>query len=250
VEDNAYLFEVTAGALYVLVGVPLWQLARRSGDVAARLIGVTFLLWGFSYLLYNIPLVLADERLLTPFFFGGRVAYDLGALTMAVFTWKVFRSNERWALGLVLATGVCLGFGIVGSAAVGDWEGVYPLTNPWFWLEWLGMCLPLAWVGCEGLLEHVQARRRAVFGLCEPIVANRFLLWGLVGVFMLSSNFAMLPQYIEYEQEAQFSAAMDALVGLTEIFTIGVIALVFFPPRWYRRWVENGANSAMASDAG
>jgi hypothetical protein len=199
----------------------------------------------FSYLLYNIPLVLEDEGLLTPFFFSGRVAYDLGALTMAVFTLKVFRGKELWALGLVLATGICLGFGIVGSAAVGDWEGIYPLTNSWFWLEWLGMCLPLAWVSWEGLLEHVQARRRMSLGLCDPIVANRFLLWGLVGVFMLSSNFALLPQYIEYEQEAQFSAAMDALVGVAEIFTIGVIALVFFPPRWYRRWVENRTKPAM-----
>jgi hypothetical protein len=240
VEDSAYLFEITAGGLYVLVGIPLWQLARRTGDVAARLIGITFLLWGFSYLLYNLPLVLQDERLMVPFFFGGRVAYDLGALTMAVFTLRVFRKNESWARGLLLATLACLAFGLIGSAAVGDWEGIYPLTNPWFWVEWLGMCLPLAWVSVEGLLEYTRASRRMALGLCDPIVANRFLLWCLVGVMMLSSNFAFLPQYIEYEQEAQFSAAMDALVGGLEIFTIGLIGLVFFPPRWYRRWVENG----------
>ena len=86
-------------------------------------------------------------------------------------------------------------------------------------------------------------------GLCGPIVSNRFLLWGLVGLIMLSSNFALIPQYIEYEQEAQFSGAMDALVGIFEIFTIGLIALVFFPPRWYRRWVENGSAPAMDPSA-
>jgi hypothetical protein len=236
--------------LYVLVGAPLWRLARRTGDVATRLIGVTFLLWGISYLLYNLPLVLHDERLLVPFFFAGRVAYDLGALTMAVFTLRVFRSNEVWARGLLLVTLACLGFGVIGSAAVGDWEGVYALSNPWFWLEWLGMCLPLAWVSVEGLLEHARARRRTALGLCEPIVSNRFLLWGLVGLCMLSSNFALIPQYIEYEQEAQFSGAMDALVGSFEISTIGLIALTFFPPRWYRRWVENGSAPAVASSAG
>ena len=249
-EDSAYLFEIIAGGLYVLVGIPLWQLARRTGDVAARLIGITFLLWGLSYLLYNIPLVLHDEGLMLPLFFGGLIVYDLSALTMALFTLRVFRKNETWARGLLLATAACLALGVVGSAAVGDWEGVYPLTNHWFWVEWLGMCLPLAWVSVEGLFEYTQASRRMALGLCEPIVANRFLLWGLVGVCALSSNFALLPQYIEYEQEAQFSAAMDALVGGLEIFTIGVIVLVFFPPRWYRRWIENGAARSMASNVG
>ena len=87
-------------------------------------------------------------------------------------------------------------------------------------------------------------------GLCGPFVSNRFLLWGLVGLFMLFSNFALIPQYIEYEQEAQFSGAMDALVGALEIFTIGLIALAFFPPRWYGRWVENGSTPTAEMTAG
>lgn len=249
-EDSAYLFEVTAALLYVVVGTPLWRLARRTGDPAARLIGATFLLWGLSYLLYNLPLVLRDEALMLPFFFGGRLAYDLGTLAIAMFTLRVFRKGERWARGLLLATAACLGFGVIGSAAVGDWEGVCPLSNRWFWVEWFGMCLPLAWVTVEGLLEHVSSRRRIALGLCEPIVSHRFLLWSLVGIFSLFSTVAMLPQYVEYEQEAQFSVAMDALVGTLEILTIALIALVFFTPRWYRRWVENGARASLAPSAG
>jgi hypothetical protein len=250
VEDSAYFFEVTAGVLYVVVSAPLWRLARRSGDPAARLIGVTFLLWGFSYLLYNLPFVLRDEALMPPLFFGGRLTCDLGALTIAVFTLKVFRGDELWARGLLLVIATCFGLGLIGSAAVGDWEGIYPLSNPWFWVEWVGMCLPAVWVGVEGLLEHVSSRRRAALGLCESIESHRFLLWSLIGIFMLFSSFAVLPQYVEYEQEAQFSAAMDALVGVSEIFTIALIALVFFTPRWYRRWIENGSRASLASSAG
>jgi hypothetical protein len=111
------------------------------------------------------------------------------------------------------------------------------------------MGLPLGWVGVEGLLKHVRARRRTALGLCEPIVSNRFLLWGLAGLLLLSSNFASIPQYIEYEHEVQFSGAMDALVGITKILTIGLIWLVFFPPLWHRRWVDAGSTSAVTSSA-
>jgi hypothetical protein len=99
-------------------------------------------------------------------------------------------------------------------------------------------------VAVEGATEYVRARRRAALGLCEPIICNRFLLWSLMGFCLLSSNFALLPQYIEYERQAQFSVAMDALVGMSELVTIGVIYLVFFPPLWYRRWFEVRSQSS------
>lgn len=58
--ESAYLVEIAAGLLYVLVGLPLLRLARRSRDVAARLVGATFVLWGFSYLLFNFALALGS----------------------------------------------------------------------------------------------------------------------------------------------------------------------------------------------
>jgi len=69
-DQSPYIFEVTAGALYVLVGGRLWLLSRRTRQLPERLVGITFLLWGASYLLYNFPLIVSDEALLTPFFFS------------------------------------------------------------------------------------------------------------------------------------------------------------------------------------
>ncbi len=249
-EESAYLVEIFAGLLYVMVGLPLLRLARRARDAAARLIGATFVLWGFSYLLFNFALALERTVPITPFFFAGRVAYDLGVLSIAIFTLRVFRNGEIWARGLVAASFVCIAGGVAGSALVGDWEGVYPLSNPWFWVEWTGMSLPFAWVAVEGLLEYAQARRRAALGLCAPLVFNRYLLWGLVGLLLISSNVAMIPQYIEYERDAQFSGTMDALLGGCEFLTIGIIWLAFFPPAWYRRWIESGSKPASAPSAG
>ncbi len=247
--ESAYLTEIVAAFLYVLVGAPLLRLARRTRDVAARLIGTTFILWGYSYLLYNFPLALNAETLLEPFFFAGRIFYDAGVLTIGVFTLRVFRAEEPWARSLVLATFACLAAGVIGSAAVGDWEGVHLLTNPWFWVEWFGMGLPLGWVGIEGLCEYVRARRRMALGLCDPLICNRFLLWGLTGFLLLSSNFALIPQYIEYERESLFSSAMDLMLGTFEYLTIGLIWLVFFPPRWYRHCLGGAARPAAAESA-
>jgi hypothetical protein len=247
-EDNSYIFEVTAGALYLLVGARLWLLSRQTRQLPERLIGVTFFLWGASYLLYNFPLILHDEALLTPFFFGGRVLFDIGMVTIALFTQRVFRPEHRWANWIVAGTAALLLAGVAGSAAVGDWEGVYALSNPWFWPEWAGMTLPFIWFGIEGVFQYSGARRRSKLGLCDRMTCNRFMLWTLAGFFMIGSNVAVFLQYFEYEREAQFSGAMDALVGLFEIFTIGVIWLVFFPPNFYRDWFTAPRPTAEATD--
>jgi len=235
-EDGSYIFEVTAGALYALVGGRLWLLSRRTRQLPERLVGITFLLWGASYLLYNFPYALEKETLVTPFFFAGRVFFDVGMVTIALFTQRVFRPDHRWAGWIVASTAALLLAGVAGSAAVGDWEGVSALSNPWFWPEWAGMTVPFIWFGAEGLLQYRRARRRSKLGLCDRLTCNQFMLWALAGCFMIGSNVAVFLQYFEYEREACFSSAMDAAVGLFEIFTIGVIWLAFFPPASYQNW--------------
>ncbi|HEX9814465.1 MAG TPA: hypothetical protein VGB31_05915, partial [Myxococcota bacterium] len=199
------------------------------------------------YLLYNFPLIVSDEALLTPFFFSGRVIFDIGMITIALFTQRVFRPENRWADWIVAATATLLLAGVAGSAAVGDWEGVYALSNPWFWSEWAGMTLPFLWFGIEGFLQYSGARKRSRLGLCDRMTCNRFMLWSLAGFFMIGSNVAVFLQYFEYESEAQFSSAMDAFVGLFEISTIGLIWLVFFPPGFYRIWFADPKSPPEAS---
>jgi hypothetical protein len=238
-EESAYTFEIAAGLLYAVVGGRLCLLSRQTRQLPEKLIGLTFALWGASYLLYNAPFFLKQDHLLTPFFFGGRILYDAGAVAIALFTLRVFRSQERWAGWVVIAMAALLITGVAGSVAAGDWEGVDALGNPWFWPEWAGMTVPFIWFGIEGIIQYVGARRRLKLGLCGRLTCNQFMLWSLAGFFMIGSNIAFLFQYIEYARESRFSGAMDAWVGLCEIFTIGVIWLVFFPPGLYRNWLAD-----------
>ena len=61
-------------------------------------------------------------------------------------------------------------------------EGVDPLGNLWWWLEALASVTSVVWMGCEGLSQYRMARQRLRLGLCDPLVCNPYLLWGLAGV--------------------------------------------------------------------
>jgi hypothetical protein len=133
---------------------------------------------------------------------------------------------------------LCLIAGVVGSVWVGDWEGIYPIRNPWWWAEWVGLTATEAWMGAEGLVQFGKARQRLRLDLCTPLVCNRFLLWSLASILWLSLEFVVVVQSIEYEVTQRWSVATDILVGVVEIAAIAMIWLVFFPPPFYRSWIN------------
>jgi hypothetical protein len=51
----------------------------------------------------------------------------------------------------------------------------------------------------------------------------------------------LLPQYAEYEATNQFTAMWDGLYGTIETASLVMIWLVFFPPSFYRRWINGNA---------
>jgi hypothetical protein len=181
-------------------------------------------------------------------FFAGRLLTDVGTVSFALFLRLVFRPQERWPTGLIGVVIVCMIAGIIGSAMVGDWEGVQPLGNPWWWLESVGFPITVVWMGIEGFHQNQMARQRMRLGLCEPMICNRYLLWGLTGVTWAIYQFAMIAQQIEYEMTGVWSASMDSLVGMIELTAIALIYLVFFPPAFYRHWINRATPTLEAPD--
>ena len=49
--------------------------------------------------------------------------------------------------------------GVAGSISVGDWEGIRPLSNPWWWLNWTAGAVAMSWVGVEGFIQYPKARQ-------------------------------------------------------------------------------------------
>jgi hypothetical protein len=244
-EDHAYIGELLAGIVYLIAGFWLLRLGRRTREVPERLLGATFLAMGVSSAFYVLPNLPAFESLWTPLNFAGRVGFLPAAVMLALFTRLVFRPDTRWGAWLVWGCAILLVTGVAGSAWGGDWEG-FSISNRWFWLEWVGFTVPFGWAGSEAFIQYRRSRRRLDLGLCNPLVCNRYLLWALFGALQTVSSLVLLPQYSEYETTSQFTATWDALYGASVIASLVTIWLVFFPPAFYRRWVQRATPAATA----
>jgi len=248
-EGQAYIGELLAGIVYLIAGVRLLQRGQRTGETPERLLGATFLFMGVSAAFYVLPVFSAFESLWTPLNFAGRVTFFPAAVMLALFTRLVFRPDKRWGAWLVWGSAILIVTGVTGSALGGDWEG-FSISNGWFWLEWVGFTLPFGWAGSEAFAQYRQARRRLDLGLCEPLVCNRYLLWALFGALQACSSLVLLPQYAEYETTSQFTATWDTLYGATIIASLVMIWLVFFPPTFYRNWINKHATAADVTEEG
>lgn len=246
-EGDAYIGELAAAIFYLIVGARLTRLTFRIRKTPERLLGAMFLMTGTSYIVYNLPIIFDSEELWTPLNFAGRVLYLPAAIILAIFTRQVFRRETAWAAWLVCGCAALLVAGVTGSALRGDWEG-FSISSPWFWLEWSGYTFPFAWAGVESLIHYDQAQRRVWLGLCDPLVCNRFLLWGFYGTATVIVSLGIPLQYAAYERESVFNATWDTLIGAGEILTVALIWLVFFPPARYRRWVEDAAVRLTAAE--
>jgi hypothetical protein len=247
--ENGWIGEFIAGIFYLIVGIRLARLASRTGERPERLLSAMFCFSGASYIIYTVPMVYPTEALWTPFNFAGRVAYLPAAVLVALFTREVFRSDARFSLWMVYATAASLAVGVGASAMMGDWEG-FSLGNPFFWFEWVGYTVPFAWAGLEAFGQYRSSLRRQRLGLCDRIVCNRLLLWSVWGLVMVALSFVLIPMYAHYETADAFSAFFDVMTGALEIFAIGLIWLVFFPPRFYQKLIsapDDGESSAEES---
>jgi hypothetical protein len=245
--DGAWIGEFVAGIVYLIVGFRLARLASRTGERPERLLSAMFFFSGTSYLLYAVPMVIPIDALWTPFNFAGRAIYLPAPILIAMFTREVFRSDARFSTWLTYAASALLIIGVGVSAAIGDWEG-FSLGNPFFWFEWVGYTIPFAWAGLEAFGQYRSSLRRQRLGLCDRLVCNRLLLWSIWGMGQVALSIVILLMYAHYEAHNEWSALHDGLTGVIEVFCLGLIFLVFFPPRSYRKLV-NGADDSESSVA-
>ena len=242
-------------AIALVVAIRLLRLGARTRG-PERWLGVYFLfMWFLGFLLASaIYLGWSDDRLALPEpwrapLHGLYIAVaSFGLFGIAVFTQRVFRPRSALARRAVTATGLLLAFawiafGVTEGFAVGIVNG---------WAYWLGFAVreaAIVWLAVESLRYWGRVRRRLAVGLADPILVNRFLLWGIwaatVSVMQMTDPASRLCYWwmtgdaVTYHAEVAGRLTLTTLAATALLGTIAACALLltFHPTAAYRRWL-------------
>ncbi len=178
---------VAVGALFlvwILTGVKLMMLAHRTRALPELLLGAALLLVaGVGYPLAVAAEYAGDHH--TLLIAASSLCTSTGTALLFVFTARVFRPQSSVAWAGVGAGAAFLAVQAIGNvlaqAAAPTLEARIHAT-----LTWGAATLALSgaawgWAGLEALRHHALLRKRVPLGLADPVVANRMLLFGLMG---------------------------------------------------------------------
>jgi len=235
---------VLAGAS---VGLRLLALARRTRQLTDFIVGASLLL--LAPVAYPLILAanlgdfsLAASRALS---IAAAIAMASGWMGVFAFTQRVFRPGAEWAKALAGAGAAALAYVLVAGIAfdlrAADLATLRSAENPVRWLPVPAIGV-YAWTAIEGFVCWERARRRLALGLADPLVVNRFLLWGVVGVCsLISVGPGFVIQFAGGDATGNATVRLvTACAGLTCAIAL---RLAFLPPAAYRRWLAAPATA-------
>jgi hypothetical protein len=240
---DVFALVATLGFIVIggVVGVRLLVLARRTRQPAELWLGLAlFSIAGLAY-----PLVITAgaaptglQRVLAAV---GNALLCFGWSCLWLFTWTTFRREATWAriltISAISATVLLSGRRIVRLAVDDD------LTLSAATIDGLGpLLLAMAeyvWTSIEAFRYRAMLQRRVRLGLADPTVANRFLLWGLMGVFSFLS--LVMPVTGAFHRGPDFVTFSRIGTGGSGIVCAVVMYLAFMAPQPYLDWVRRRA---------
>lgn len=212
-----------------VVGYRLLTVGWRSGRVPETTIGASFVLSGgvgglLGLIASRLELLLGLP--VQPVLALANLSVSAGVAFLGLFTWRVFRPRSGWARIAFTAGAAGLGVAFLGHLALGDF------TQPGFrWLTLAARIGVYSWALAETLREYALARRRRALGLADPLVVNRFLLWG-VGMAAILALWLHLAVTLAAGGGGPAAWLVRSLLGLLCAVSLW---LAFFPPEAYRR---------------
>lgn len=229
------------------VGAKLLWLARRTRGFPEHVVG--FSLFVLSAVAWPLMLVASAEPpapVLRGALAGASLAMALGWGGVFVFTWRVFRPGSGWAralAGLGIAAELAAGLaGVIRALALED-AAALRTPAPSGLVLLLGAQVVYAWTAVESFRYRALLRRRIPLGLADPLVADRFGLWGWTGVFgggsIAPASWALLTG------GDPNSLLNHLVVGVCGLVCSGVLYLAFLPPAPYARFVRENAPAPM-----
>lgn len=231
-------------AVDAVIGVRLLFLAARTRQIPEAALGVAFVLLGAV----GYPLTTAARRGVLPtdeanqaLMAIGFLAQNVACFGMYVQTAYTFRAGDPRMRPLLAAVALAFVASWIGQALQTGFA-THTTGGPYY----LGLAARaggFAWACQAALREYGLARKRMRLGLVDPLVANRFLLFGLGTGGVLAAFAIFFVGQLTTENVAESSWVLAA-TGTAGLFAAVPTWLAFLPPRAYRRLFEAAPASA------
>lgn len=239
-------------ALVAVLAVRLAREASRRRSAPEWLMASFFagglLAYATAILRQVAPAPAADPGWLTQL---GQIGFGVPAVTIALFTWVVFRRSESWARALAIGIAGVVACAVVFQALIVPLAGL-PETwvepgSTFFWSATACRAAAFVWACAEAILYWRMAVRRTALGMGDALVTNRFLLWGIwsgAAAALLCARVIATVVYDALTSPANVPAAMIVFHQVAGIACAGAVWLTFAPPGFYRRWILAGSARA------
>jgi hypothetical protein len=238
----AVLSTVGFGVFFLVslaIGLRLVAAATRSHHAPELLIGIGILGIGPTGMGCMLAAALLDsfgfEAARVPTAVA-QLAIATGSVASCVFNWRVFRPDSSGARGWVFASALL--FGIAFGLEMGTTGFASPLhLGPGGTMTSALCTANLLWGATESLLYYTLMRRRLRLGLADPLVTNRFLLWGLgIGSAGVGSLISVTVQVVSGLSMSELPALTlsNSLFGLAAAVLMWI---AFVPPAAWRRYI-------------
>ena len=162
---------------------------------------------------------------------GAAVCLAVGSWLIIAFVRGVFRPESTIARVVTWSYGACAAALVVSqTSGFGWWAWVSQQQGPWAAARWLTL-VPICWGGVESLRYWLRMRRRLALGLADPVVTDRFRLFGvaMLGGFIANAGTVVCQvQGIEV-----VGTALGAVVVSPASLAAVSLWLAFLPPAAY-----------------
>jgi hypothetical protein len=166
----------------------------------------------------------------------GGIIIDAGYALFAWFCVEVYRPElpilRKLSITFLIAIAAVQPIGVLFDAAV----------DPIFYSEQVLRIASYTWGSYEAFRFHAIMRRRAEYGMGDPHVENRFLLWAVATSLALLILIAMIITF-KWTALSEVGGLALSIGGVLTVPTAFLVWLAFFPPTWYRDYVERKLGS-------
>jgi hypothetical protein len=247
---NQVLFAaiLLSSVLGTIVGARILRRSRHANAEAERWMGLALLfVWLGGFPLFVVASVAPDATLRFAAVALAVICGNSGVACIFAFTRRVFRPEVGWLRAALAVPFLGLVAGSAGMAA-SYWEardsldGMLAAGRGWSLLANNVANVAFVWTAAESFRYWSLLRKRVPLGLADPLVANRFFLWGLFAAGTATGNVVNVFLVLSGQRVLEASWAFVATTVVT-MASIGALWLAFHPPQGYVRLVRARAGA-------